>query len=230
MLSHHAYYIEDSLAHFNDYRMHLREASAFAAHDPGFVARRYESFGIDEARELSVQASLRLSGARQFFFIAAASMTSEAQQALLKLFEEPQEGTQFVLLVPHGALLPTLLSRCLAYPKAEEKYSSQASPRRPAASEEHFSAAAFLSWPYKKRSEWVAELLDADSEEDAGVRERVRDALGEIETALAARLPGDASVRDGLADIAHVRQYLADRSPSLKMILEHLAVTLPTYA
>ena len=44
-------------------------------------------------------------------------MTSEAQQALLKLFEEPQAGVIFVFLLPHGSLLPTLRSRMLEYPE-----------------------------------------------------------------------------------------------------------------
>ena len=35
--------------------------------------------------------------------------------------------------------------------------------------------------------------------------------------------------RQALQDIAMVRGYLADRSPSLKMLLEHLALALPSF-
>lgn len=214
MLTHHAYYIEDSLERFAAYEKALRASEGFAAHDPGFLARRWEKFGIDESRELIELAALRHTGGRSLFFITAGSMTSEAQQALLKLFEEPQEGTIFVLLVPHGMLLSTLRSRMLTLPKGEEELFS--SPRSSSTRE-------FLSWPYKKRSDWVTAFL----KDEEGARERVRAFLTELEAELYAKIGEGAMIRQGLQDIEHFRGYLSDRSPSLKMILEHLAATLP---
>ena len=235
MLSHHAYYIEGSLAQFEAYERALREEEGFGAHDPGFSARRFERFGIDEARALIQAASLRHTGSRSLFFIAAGVLTTEAQQALLKLLEEPHEGTRFVLLVPHGGLLPTVRSRMLQLSREEfpPKRSSDP-PSRPLASRARpFSseilpdssgvAKEFLSWPYKKRSDWVASFLK--EEEDA--RERARQFFVELELELYPKI-ANRDAREGLEDIEHFRQYLSDRSPSLKMILEHLAATLPT--
>ena len=144
-------------------------------------------------------------------------MTSEAQQALLKLFEEPQPGIIFVLLVPQGALMPTLKSRFLPYPHMLTE-----------AALTHARAQAFLHMTYTQRSAWIAELL---SEEDHA-REQVRSFFDELESVLHAELSKAAGERHaalvrGLGDIATLRKYLSDRSPSLKMLLEHLAATLP---
>jgi len=211
-LSHHAYYIEDALANAAAYVQLLRDSEQIDAHDPACVVQHFDTFGIDEARALVGLSSLRNTEARTFYFISTASITSEAQQALLKLFEEPQVGTVFILMIPHGTLLPTLRSRLLAYPGRITPGASTG------------AAKEFLLWPYIKRSEWIATLLK--EEDDA--RERVRAFLGELEAELYTRVHENRDVRESLAEIAHFRQYLSDKAPSLKMILEHFAATLPT--
>lgn len=196
--THHAYYIEAPLSTFEAYKAHLRP----------FYAREYERFGIDEARELQATASLK-NYTEGTFLLGMAMLTSEAQQALLKLFEEPQEGTQFVLLVPHGTLLPTLKSRMLVYPEVLETEA------------ETHGAKKFLSLAGKERSDFITKLL----KDDEGTKERVRDFLNALEAELHKKV-GDAKARQALEDIAMVRDYLRDRSPSLKMLLEHLALAI----
>src|SRR3989344_8617160 len=109
MHTHHAYYIEGSAGEFEEYKKLI----------PHFVAQKYERFGIDEARALTQLASLKNISGEAVFLLALGSITSEAQQALLKLFEEPQLGTVFILVVPHGILVATLRSRMLEYPKIQ---------------------------------------------------------------------------------------------------------------
>jgi hypothetical protein len=212
MRTHHAYYIEDSLHKREEYQRQSREREQFLDNDPNFTARYYDKFGIDEARTLIELSNLKNTGERALFFIATPAMTSEAQQALLKLFEEPQSGTTFVLLVPHGVIIATLRSRMLKY-----QYTISDSLERSDAKE-------FLASTYKKRSDWIATIL---KDEDAA-RERVRGFFDELERELYPRMSGSREVRDALGELQHFRQYLSDRSPSLKMILEHFAATLPT--
>ncbi len=213
MLTHHAYYIEGSLTQFDAYVDAIRTSEGYEASDPNFVARKYEKFGIDEARALIEHGALKSTGSRALFVVATSSITSEAQQALLKLLEEPQQGTIFVLLVPHGILLPTLRSRCMQLPLTVEMSASTANTAR-----------EFLSWPYKKRSDWIAVTLKKEEDDS---REYVRAFLNDLEAELYKRIEDGKDIRDGLQEIAHFRQYLGDRSPSLKMILEHFAATLP---
>lgn len=199
-MDHHAYYIEGSSAGY--------ELPATPLHES------HERFGIDEARALISIASLK-NYEETVFLLEVSSITSEAQQALLKLFEEPQPGTTFILVAPHGALLPTLKSRMLEFPKAS-------SQKNPSASREAF-AETFLQSPQKERSAMIADLL----KDEEGAKTRVREFLLGLETLLAPKLATSAQVREGLEDIAKVRSYVNDRSPSLKMLLEHLAISLP---
>ncbi len=173
----------------------------------------WEKFGIEEARALRTRSALKNITGRALYLVGVSSITTEAQQALLKLFEEPQTGMVFVLLVPPGVLLATLRSRFTPYP--EELLIPGITASHP--------GAHFLSLPYKERSAYLSELL----EEEEGARDRVRDFLQAIEAELYPHLAQSAGMRQGLADIALIRSYLPDRSASLKMLLEHVAATLP---
>ena len=83
---------------------------------------------------------------------------------------------------------------------------------------------SFLGASPKERSAQIAALLK--DEED--VKERVRGLLDGLELELAKKIDNQ-KVREGLEDIAKVRSYVGDRSPALKMLLEHLAVSLPSF-
>lgn len=200
MSQHHAYYIEGPLSLFSAYKEKLSP----------YYAHVYERFGIDEARELQALAALK-NYTEGVFLIGAASLTTEAQQALLKLFEEPQKGTVFIVMVPHGVLLPTVKSRMLEYPELIE------------ADADTSGAKKFLKLSGKERSDFITKLL----KDDENQKERVRDFIHALEAELYKKV-GDSKTRQALADIAMVRDYVRDRSPSLKMLLEHLALALPT--
>lgn len=203
-MMHHAYYIEGPGSWFDAYKEELKP----------YYARRYERFGIEEARELAALASLK-NYTQAVFLLGISALTSEAQQALLKLFEEPQKGTQFVVLVPHGILMPTLRSRMMHYPNLPQ--GSALSARSNLAVQEFFKSSG------KDRSDFIAKLL---KEED---KEKVRDFINALEAEVykKSKARSDDALRQALEDIGMVRDYLRDRSPSLKMLLEHLALALP---
>jgi len=88
--------------------------------NPDFSHTVYDTFGIDDGRKLKEIASRKAVTERQITIIACHSITREAQNALLKLFEEPTKNTHFFLIIKtSGQLLPTLRSRFfeIAYPK-----------------------------------------------------------------------------------------------------------------
>ena len=151
--THHAYYIEGRMSQFLAYKERLNP----------FWAKEFERFGIDEARALIQLCSLKNFG-ETMFFIATASITHEAQQALLKLFEEPQQGTTFVLLIPHGALIGTLRSRMLPYPHSVEEATRG-------------NVKKFLQSPYAARSLEIAAML----KDEEGIRERAREFVNGLE-------------------------------------------------
>ena len=74
-----------------------------------------DSIGIDEIRNIRYEASLKpYEGMKRVFIINdAEKMTEEAQNAFLKLLEEPPQNHIFILTSSNvGGLLPTVLSRC----------------------------------------------------------------------------------------------------------------------
>ena len=209
-LRHHAYIYEGALSLLDGLAADAKARFGFGGeHNPDAHVRQFEKFGIEESRWMRSLGALRGTSGRSLYIIGISSITSEAQQALLKLFEEPQAGTTFVILVPHGVLLPTVRSRVAEYP---EKLAGGAEGE----------AGGFLKMTGKARSDAIAKML----KDDEGVKERVREFLAGLENELAPRM-NDANVREGLEDIAKVRDYLRDRSPALKMLLEHLALSLP---
>src|SRR3989344_1761108 len=200
-MTHHAYYIEGSASAFDAYKDLIKP----------FWSGKIERFGIDDARAPIALASLKNFN-EAVFFVWGASITSDAQQALLKLFEEPQAGTTFVLLAPHGSLLPTLRSRMLPYPELSTATEN---------SSLYWEVGKFLKMAGKERSEMIVKIL----KDDEGVKERVRDFINALEAELSKDVKKN---KQGLEDIAMVRDYLGDKAPSLKMLLEHLALSLPT--
>ena len=80
--------------------------------NPDFIVFPSETFGIEEARELSLLSTRKALGACKFFLIIPNYLTLEAQNALLKTFEDPSPDTYFFLVLREpGLILATLRSR-----------------------------------------------------------------------------------------------------------------------
>lgn len=82
---------------------------------PSIDVLHYSSqrWGINDTRQLIAAAAQRpVAGPQHSFVVVAAELTNEAQNALLKLLEDPPPGAVFYLVVPSlDRLLPTVHSR-----------------------------------------------------------------------------------------------------------------------
>src|SRR5688572_29123774 len=110
---HHAYLIvgDRGEAETSLHDFFLREGVKLT-NSPDFFLYKETLFGIDEARSLSLNASRKAFIERKIFLILPEKITHEAQNALLKTFEEPNANTHFFLVVPdENIVLPTLRSR-----------------------------------------------------------------------------------------------------------------------
>ena len=166
----------------------------------------FERLGIDNARQIAVDAQLRpVSGAEQVFVLRTLFVTHEAQNALLKLFEEPPAGLSFVLVLPPAVqLLPTLLSR-IGQEVAEQPDVVINQPWvdfLTAAPADRLTQIDL--WQKTKESNWLQAIT-------AGVH-----------TISYAEVPVVA-----LPAIQLVGEQLGTRGASNKMLLEHLALILP---
>lgn len=192
---------------------------------PDLVVLRYGLFSVDDARRVcEVAASAPLIGENKVVIISASRVYHEAQNVLLKLFEEPPKGAFLFLVMPSlGGLLPTLRSRVqiLATPVPR-----QGSGRREIAE----PAEQFLAASKEKRSVLIKKLTNGkDEEERRELRDEAIAILNDVEMLAYAKFGkehgGEAAAL--LSDIATLRGHLYDRSAPVRMILEHLSLVIP---
>ncbi len=175
--------------------------------NPDFWHGTFDQFSIDDARALKeAQAQKALSGDRKVFVIETQGMTIEAQNSLLKIFEEPTQGTHIFILIPSSySIIPTLKSR-LQLIADQSDYQKMASVK------------AFIGASIGDRLKMVGEMVEA--KDKAGAIELVEGLLHEFHK------KGTPEI---LKNLLKVRSYMNDRSPSLKLLLEHTAVILPVH-
>jgi DNA polymerase III delta prime subunit len=198
-----------------------RELGMKIENNPDVVVRSYGLLSVEDARSVvDVATGAPFSGEYKVVIIAAGRAYHEAQNALLKVFEEPPPGTYLFLIQPSlGGLLPTLRSRVQTLETDAAK--ENAIPE---------IAEQFITATQEKRSATIKKLTSGSDEDDR--REKREDALAimnGIEAAAYARLRrGDgAAVAALLSDISALRGHLHDRSAPVRMILEHLSLVTP---
>lgn len=202
MEKHHALvYIAGSLAE-SAVPEKYKKQSVDVAH---IVADR---FAIDDVRKLiatAAQAGVTKDG--RVFVIVTQNIPAEAQNALLKLFEEPPRDTQFLVVIPdENMLIPTLRSRVQL---TDTKISTDAYS-------EDFTI--FLEMSQKERMEYIASLVKAKSViiMTTLVNDSARYA--------AEHLPKET---DLAKTAVFVQSYFGTPGASKKMLLEELALSLP---
>lgn len=220
---HHAFVIEA------DAREGIEVAQAWAKkelgmnleNNPDINVLRYGLFSVTDARKVAeTVASVPFAGEHKVVIIAASRAYHEAQNALLKVFEEPPTGTYLFLVLPTlGGLLPTLRSRI----QILDAYVGFTKPNIPEIAE---IAQEFLKASKEKRSALIKKLsTGSDEEERREHREEAIALVNGIEEALRRNsLEKHAAT---LREIAMFRGHLYDRSAPVKMILEHLSLVLP---
>ncbi|HEU5114507.1 MAG TPA: hypothetical protein VFT82_01940 [Candidatus Paceibacterota bacterium] len=210
---HHAYFIEgERQAVLSEIEAFLSDAFGIErSGHPDVHYAEYESLGIDESRELQgMQAVRPVMGDRKIFIIATDSITSEAQNSLLKVFEEPTPGTHFfVISSSERILLPTLRSRMVVVSHAS-------SGKRGAVA----SARNFIEMAPKSRLELVAPLIE--EKDKAKAEEFLQAVIAELSKGgLKKAGPKRAAA---VREIILLAKYLKDRAPSVKLILERVAL------
>ncbi len=168
---------------------------------PDFFLLREKTFGIDEARSLANSAIRKAFGKRKVFLIAPEKITFEAQNALLKTFEEPIAETYFFLcLRDEGLVLPTLLSRMqVVRMNGAHKVSAEVQK--------------FLGMGVKDRLTFAKKFVEA--EKDLSVF------LDDLLVILR-----DSGKSEWVEKVYKARLVSSDRGASPRLILEHLSLVL----
>jgi DNA polymerase III delta prime subunit len=196
-----------------------KEYQITAPGNPDFYIRNYEVMTIDDAREIkSLHSSRPVSDSKMIFVLTMNSVTVEAQNALLKLLEEPAEYAVFFLIIP-GAhlLLPTVKSRLsvMDYKGMNNRDTTV----------DCSEAEIFLKASTTKRLEIVKKLVDEISKEKKTKQDAI-DFLDAIQSIFYLTHKPSIDTLASYQAIERARNYLNDRAPSVKMLLEYVALNV----
>lgn len=183
--------------------------------NPDFWHERHDTFTIDAARALrEAQSNKALSDSKKIFIVEIRGITVEAQNALLKAFEEPTADTHFFLILPSVEIvLPTLRSRVQIVSTRNSKDTSQKQKK----------AQDFLNLSVADRLRLISEISENKDKTQAfeivdGLIYMYKDKHNAVQDFK------DINSAAIIQELLQSRAYLHDRSPSLKLILEHIAL------
>lgn len=205
---HHAYGIESPNSVYGQLSKIIpRSEFSYVVH------KQYDTLKINDARMIKSLQSEKTAKA-SLFILEFGLINNEAQNALLKVLEEPTLNTYFVLVFPNiKKLLPTLQSRLELLVPAE--LSTDAELR--------LSADEFISIKLEDRLALVKLLTDKKQDHPITKSDLLL-SLNEFEKKILKNKNSD--YRQSLGSIFAARSYVNAKGASIKMILDMLAIEL----
>ena len=190
-------------------------------HNPDFWQGEFNVFKIDDSRTLNEShLNMPVKYDRKVFVISANSITKDAQNSLLKIFEEPKAQTTFFLILPSASGLITTLKSRIIFGQGENTESDSL-----------LSADDFLQANTSKRLAIVAKIAKDIKDENITKADAIA-FMKNLEKVIKANWKTN-KLADGrgksllaVEDIEKSISYAYDESPSIKVILEHLALVL----
>jgi DNA polymerase III delta prime subunit len=182
--------------------------------DPDLHIFDGDTFGIDDSRQIleSHSMSSMSTHGKKIFIVSTSSLTSDSQNALLKIVEEPTQGTHIFLIIPsRDALLPTLRSR-LSFVDLGDVANTESTDEK----DNRALAKRFLKMSKKERIEFVDDMAKEIADEDLP-----KSVASELVSAIAEEVRGD---RKALSASLKALDYMRDRSASVKQLLEYVAL------
>ena len=177
--------------------------------NPDFFYKDYDTFYVEDARYISSLGQNKTLGRLQVFVLSLKDITLEAQNAFLKITEDPSPSTVFFFVLPNKEMLiSTLQSRSMLI---EHKKTKQ---------EPNDLAREFYSANPKKRLEIILPFHPKEKEDID--KEKILLFLSSLEAVFVKN-----KEKEALHDIYDVKKKLQARGVSVKTLLEHLAMVLP---
>lgn len=185
--------------------------------NPYFIYEEYDKFLVDDARRLrETQMHKNKAGEKKIFIISFNFITTEAQNSLLKVLEEPTKGNHFFILTPSAHIfLDTIRSR-VSFLSSGKNIKN--------------STIDFLSLNTKERMKFITKLVQNIKDEKASkfdainlIRNLEKDLHQE---ALKSTGPKRVEYFKKIKKINKVADYLHDNSASVKQLLEYTAITI----
>ncbi len=194
---------------------------------PDMWIKEYDSVGVDDAEEIAdVHLRRSIGENKKFIVFQTSQITQQAQNSLLKLLEEPAPGTHFFIVIPSVTmLLPTILSRAHVIIIEQDGQAVSADQKAQQATIQRF-----VTESAPERLSIIGGLL-ADYDKEKIGREDIYAFVHGVEHTVHEKVIKNSSkthIQDALQVLAHVQTYIRDTSSSLKLLLEYLALRLPS--
>lgn len=207
---HHAYFfvgeIVETVSRLKDFLE--TNVGARVSGSADFWHVKYNTLNVESAKAIADSQSRRnFEGAKKFYIIETDFITEEAQNSLLKVFEEPTEGTHFFIISPQDILLPTLRSRVQVILSTSLEY----------------YAKSVLNLKLTERLDLVKKITEGISDEEKTKQDAVT-LLNQIEGELYNR--GVEKSAKSLKLCEESRLSLYDRGAPIKIILENLLLNV----
>ena len=197
---------------------------------PDFSYSRFGLFGINDSHNLTSWAATKsFSGQGKVLVMEVFSFNMESSNALLKTLEEPGEKIYFFIIVSSvDNVIPTLRSRLTIIDVSSDKEELE--------KETLEIGRKFLAALPNKRLEMVKKLFVKSGEENELLSESVvnKQKAAQFLNALEFLLhldiecPSEQGKWRALEELSRSRQFISDKGSSAKMIMEHLALALPS--
>ncbi len=218
----HSYVIEGDSNIATDLLGFLQDRGEIKKQSSDVICQNYESFTMDDSHEIKDWHSrMGVTGGKKICILATKFINREAEQALLKIIEEPSINTHFFIIVPDSSkLLATIISRVHVLKiKPDDNLEIKK------------EVVSFLKIDPKARIEMVVEIIKNNkSEENSGqLRFYATNFVNELESIYYQKFKidkNDKNIKDLLNELQKARGYLATPGASVKMILEHLALII----
>ena len=219
----HSYIVEgDPVTTVDSLRSMLEERGDIESRSSDVLCQVYDSFTIDDSHKIKEWHSEMGTGdGKRVCIIGAKFINHDAERTLLKILEEPHEGTRFFIVVPNTLLLlDTIISRAhVVKVNVVENTSFKK------------SAEEFLQSSLKERIELVSDIIKEheDNEGSGGLRFSAIRLINDLEKILYEEFKkdkGNVNITFTLSELAKAREYLSLPGASVKMVLEHISLVL----
>ncbi|MDQ5950423.1 MAG: polymerase subunit delta [Patescibacteria group bacterium] len=208
VLNHHAYLIIGEKESGEEVISNIfKETEIETTQDPDVFVFDYERMYLEDAQALvAMENKSPVSLDFKYITLHIGSIVWEAQNALLKLFEDPGRTKFFIVSESKSLFLPTLLSRFEIIETPKKENTKRGGKK-------------FLDASIAERLKMISSLLEEISEGKKSRRD-ARALLLDLRTSLKGIDPKKQS------SVLHALKYASDTSSSLKLLLESIALSI----
>lgn len=214
---HHAYLLEGDQSDSEILLDSWLESLGFPTkQNPDYHLFLRDSFSVDDSRNIREMVSNKAFGSKKIFVLSAGRFSEQAQNALLKTFEEPTENTHFFILLPlRDMLMSTLLSRLeIVRVNSSDTETVKRDKSKP-------EIEKFLTSSPADRLSWVKKFIDKHKNDSDP-----RAFLSPFLNALLDRLRAKGAHLEDEKQVLISQKFSDDQAVMPRLILEHLAVVL----